>query len=130
MDALGDFIREKCVVDPEAEETPAELYRAYREWAEAAGERAMSRHALGRRLEERGFQPGRTGRKGRFWSGVRLRTPTDSEPDGDASPAVTHWDAFFSSDTPNARAVGISGEKRHQASPPPEASPDQEVVEL
>jgi putative DNA primase/helicase len=125
MDTLGDFLRERGMVAPGAEVTSGALYQAYREWSDAAGERPMSRQALGRRLEERGYTPGRTGTKGRFWTGLRLRTPEDPEPGGDASGPGDAFDTAPPVDTHDARAICTSGNKRHQASLDTEASPRQ-----
>ena len=86
MDALGDFLAERCILDPHASVPASELYDAYVEWAKRAGETPISKTALGRQLDDRNFEKARS-RVNRVWMGLRLRTPADS--DGDAFEAVT-----------------------------------------
>lgn len=107
MDVLGAFIDECCVVDPAASVTAAGLYKRYIEWADAAGEKALSQKAIGLRLAERGFVSDRVGKdRARSWLGLRLRQrdepdtaePTPDSPGGDgsadASDRRTHPDAI------------------------------------
>jgi hypothetical protein len=44
----------------------------YQVWAEAAGERPMSKRALGTRLEEKGYKPARDTKGARAWDGLFL----------------------------------------------------------
>jgi putative DNA primase/helicase len=71
-DRLAPFL-EECTGESKAGQVPAgELYAKYKAWAEGAGERPMSKRALGLRLEEKGFKPDRlTGGK-RVWNGIFL----------------------------------------------------------
>jgi putative DNA primase/helicase len=74
MDVLGDFIAERCILDPGADATAAELYKSYTSWAEENGEkRPLTQRAFGMSLTERGFERGKgTGNKGiRLGIGVR-----------------------------------------------------------
>ncbi|MDQ6794342.1 MAG: phage/plasmid primase, P4 family [Chloroflexota bacterium] len=72
MDVLGGFLTDCCLVDPRAKESAASLYQAYEGWANAAGERAVSKRTFGRLLGERGFTDTRTERA-RMWTGLALR---------------------------------------------------------
>jgi putative DNA primase/helicase len=61
-DALAGFLGERCVVDAHISGEVADLYRAYREWADSAGERLTSRRRFEQMLTERGFKFDRVGR--------------------------------------------------------------------
>ena len=71
-DRLAPFL-EECTGESKVGQVPAgELYAKYKEWAEGAGERPMSKRSFGLRLEEKGFKPGRTTRGARAWDGIFL----------------------------------------------------------
>lgn len=72
-DAVGAFIAEECITTPGATCTAGELYAAYAAWAEDAGERPMSKRALGLRLQERGFNPHKGTAGQRRWQGLTVR---------------------------------------------------------
>ncbi len=72
QDVLGAFLDERCVLQDNAQATAGDLFKMYREWAEAAGERAVSRTRFGLQLAERGLTKSR-GHGGRtVWKGVGL----------------------------------------------------------
>lgn len=71
QDSLGPFLDEHCDLEPDACVTAAELYAAFKRWAEAAGERVVSQRTLGEWLRERGFTSEHT-RKGARWHGLRV----------------------------------------------------------
>jgi putative DNA primase/helicase len=74
QDALGGFIRDRCVVQPCAKVSAMGLYRAYVEWCGENGEHPMAQRNFGMRLTERGFQR-KAGTGGySFWHGLGLRT--------------------------------------------------------
>ena len=58
-----------------------DLYRAYQQWTQDAGERAVNQRDFGLRLAERGFQSART-KKERRWRGLRVGDTGDA---GDTS---------------------------------------------
>jgi putative DNA primase/helicase len=72
MDPLGGFLETCCVVNPLARATAKDLYFAYVNWSEGAGEEVISSKAFGMRLAERGFKQQRSG-SARFWTGVALK---------------------------------------------------------
>ena len=73
MDVVGGFVDE-CCVEGEYEAGAAELYRAYVEWCQENGERAIDKRRFGERLSERGIGR-RKGTKGkRLRSGIALRS--------------------------------------------------------
>ena len=55
MDVLGGFLDARCVIAPHAKAGATALYRAYKAWAEEAGEFVMSQRRFGGQLTERGF---------------------------------------------------------------------------
>ncbi|HET6464905.1 MAG TPA: phage/plasmid primase, P4 family [Nitrospiria bacterium] len=81
MDILGEFLEESCILEPDAEEMSADLYKSYTTWAEASGilkKHVMTKTKLGLCLAERGFEDGRV--KGqRIWKGLRLKSPVESQ---------------------------------------------------
>jgi P4 family phage/plasmid primase-like protien len=70
-DVCGAFIEERCRKHPKASTSCADLYGAYKTWAEENGEEVQTPKALGRALSERGFEPTRTGVR-RGWKGLVL----------------------------------------------------------
>jgi putative DNA primase/helicase len=72
MDTFSGFIDDYCTVDSNETAGASELYRAYRSWAEANGEKASSQRWFGLRLRERGFTQGTLGGRKR-WKGIGLR---------------------------------------------------------
>lgn len=72
-DAVGAFIAEECIESSGATCTAADLYASYAAWADDAGERPMSKRALGLRLQERGFTPHKGAAGQRRWQGITTR---------------------------------------------------------
>ncbi|MDP2651988.1 MAG: phage/plasmid primase, P4 family [bacterium] len=70
-DPLTAFLDDRCVLEPGAEVGKTELYKAFKEWAQEAGERELSRRDFNQRVAERGYEDGRN-RKTRFWEGLKL----------------------------------------------------------
>jgi putative DNA primase/helicase len=71
QDVLQHFIDERCVLEPDAEATASELYKAYREWCESSGERPICKRDFGLELKARGLQEARSAAS-RGWRGIRL----------------------------------------------------------
>jgi hypothetical protein len=69
-DIIGQWLTEKCVVDPNETTASSALYADYANWCKANGHYASSQTLLGRRLSERGFGK-RTGAKA-VWIGLAL----------------------------------------------------------
>jgi len=81
-DPLGEFLTDCCLVGEHFHAPASLLYSAWRQWADGRGEQPGSSTALGRRLTERGFTPGRTGSSGaRIWRGIALTTDTSDRSD-------------------------------------------------
>jgi putative DNA primase/helicase len=69
---LAPFL-EECTAASEHGEVPAgQLYAKYKAWADANGERPMSKRGLGLRLEEKGLTSVRTSGGTRVWRGLFL----------------------------------------------------------
>lgn len=83
QDPLDDFFREVAVLHEEGRVTNADLYEAYKRWAEEEGiKKPWSRQGLGRALAQRpGIKQKRTAMD-RIWVGLALR-------DGRSGPART-----------------------------------------
>lgn len=98
MDALGEFIADRCVLFPGAQGSCKELYDAYSEWAGENGEKdVISKKMFTLRLLERGgIQRQRVGpSRTRGYQGIGLKgsavqpdvfEEADSEPDTDSIP--------------------------------------------
>ena len=52
MDQVGRFLQERCTIGAGLQCYMAALYPAYRQWAEAGGEYAISMRAFGDKLRE------------------------------------------------------------------------------
>ena len=76
MDILSDFFEDRCIIEEGASVKVGELYKAYTDWGEKAGEKKLlSSSDFGTKMEERGFPVNRKGKGGsRFRVGLRLRT--------------------------------------------------------
>jgi putative DNA primase/helicase len=72
QDLLAPFLAEQCIEKPNATATAAQLYSAFKAWAERAGERPISQRTLGESLRERGFQNEHT-REGNIWRGLSVK---------------------------------------------------------
>jgi putative DNA primase/helicase len=71
-DQLGRFIEECCVVADSFSGRARPLYECYRQWAEGAGENAITETLFGRRLKDKGFSKEHR-RYGTVYSGIALR---------------------------------------------------------
>ncbi|MEZ4330424.1 MAG: phage/plasmid primase, P4 family [Myxococcota bacterium] len=71
-DLFGEFLDERCTVEPGRFASSRALYDAFREWAKAAGEESMTRTAFGKKLTERGFDKARAPGGGRGWGGISV----------------------------------------------------------
>lgn len=73
MDTLAAFISDHCEEGKRFFVISAALYKAYRDWCEAAGERYEPQNAFGMRLKARGYTDDKQAGK-RGWCGLRLLT--------------------------------------------------------
>ena len=82
MDTLGDFLAQRCVIDPQATVGSTKLYDAFKTWLEEQGEPKKSQKWLTGQLEERGF--GRRRQHGGTVAlcGLRLLGPDETPTDG------------------------------------------------
>ena len=77
MDVIGSFLDERCVLDPTAEVTVADLYAAFHEWCLESGERPSSKRAFGMELADRGIQD----RRGTGGTRIRMGIDLLAQPD-------------------------------------------------
>ena len=85
MDILGGFLSECCIFESRARVSAKDLYEAYCDWAEQAGERPLSQRWFGLRLGERGNCENYKGGRGyRWWRGVGLLEQSDDSSVADA----------------------------------------------
>lgn len=72
MDVIGQFVEERCVVDPQERIESGELYASYKFWCEMSGLHPMAAQRLGRELKTRGFGHGKSNGK-RYRFGLNLK---------------------------------------------------------
>jgi putative DNA primase/helicase len=91
MDVFGDFIEERCTIDPIASAGASELFSAYRAWAEASGEKPLTQRWFGTKLGERGFQSARQTGGRKRWRGLRVNDNVNQVNDnGAVLPTSSH----------------------------------------
>jgi putative DNA primase/helicase len=73
MDVVGQFIDDRCVIDPNASTPVKDLYSSYKIWCLANGERALTANGFGRALTGKGFNEARTANT-KLRTGIRLKT--------------------------------------------------------
>jgi phage/plasmid-associated DNA primase len=79
-DIVSMWLSERCEKNPEFQEASAELYRSYKLYAEAAGEKIMTKLSLLKTLiNDLNFEPGRTGQV-RYIKGLKIATPIPPPP--------------------------------------------------
>jgi putative DNA primase/helicase len=77
MDVLGSYIADRCLEGDSFTARTGLLYADYTSWCEESGEQPWSQKALGQKLGERGFEPGKDN-KGRLWRGIGLKSEMSS----------------------------------------------------
>ncbi len=70
-DLISVWIEDRCYQEPDAKAKASELYKSFKEWAEATGERPGTQRAFSMALESHGFQKEKA-REGRYFLGLRL----------------------------------------------------------
>jgi putative DNA primase/helicase len=72
MDVIGNFLKERCVLNPSCTIRIRELFKAYQDWCDDNNEHAVSERFFSLRLKELGYTQGRTA-DARYWNGIMLR---------------------------------------------------------
>lgn len=85
-DLLADFIEDCCILEHMATASKSEMKDAYEQWCKENGQEPISRNTFKTRLIEKGVGEGRAGKRGRFWTGIRLRTKADNGDISDKTP--------------------------------------------
>lgn len=70
QDVLARFLEECCIIGRSGRERASTLYGAYKQWAEKAGENAVSQRRFGEAVSERGFRREKAGVY--WWTGLAL----------------------------------------------------------
>ncbi len=117
MDRLGGFLTERCTLAPRLITPAAELYAAYKGYAEGNGEEVLKQKAWGGLLSERGLDRRRDSLTGRYaWVGIGL-CPQGGLPDPYPEPSepseprngVSPKNIFRVSETPILGSDGSDG---------------------
>ena len=67
------WIEDRCYQEHTARTLASELFKSFKEWAEAAGERPGSQRAFSMALESHGYQKEvKKSREGRYFLGLRI----------------------------------------------------------
>jgi putative DNA primase/helicase len=72
-DPLGAFLDDRCIVHVHCTATAADLYHAFKRWANETGELELSKRIFGERLAARGFEATRIHGGVRAWRGLGLQ---------------------------------------------------------
>jgi putative DNA primase/helicase len=117
MDPLRDFLGDCCLIEPAANETSADLWTAYCQWAtDNSEEFPLTRHAFSDRLKARGLKAARKKKdRTRVFLGIRLlsNSPSSLESEGGRR---TEADGDLGNSSHNAR-------HEEELSKPPPAAP-------
>jgi putative DNA primase/helicase len=73
-DTFAAWIDECCDVAPNRWEKPTVLFKSWTDYANASGYVAGSQKTFAAALESRGYQRGKDGTRGRYWSGIAPRS--------------------------------------------------------
>lgn len=78
QDLFGQWMAERCIVNPAVSDTAAKLFADWREFAEHAGIPAGTTTAIGNKLRKAGMMQGKSGGQ-RGWKGVTCRHASPKE---------------------------------------------------
>ena len=70
-DLIAVWLEDRCYQEGDARTLASELYKSFKEWAEATGERTMSQRAFSTTLESHGYRKEKT-MEGRYFHGLRI----------------------------------------------------------
>ncbi len=73
MDVLGDFVEDRCITGESIQVKVKDIYNEYEGWAEANGEKPLSKKIFGIKLDEKGFDVYRGSRGVRFRVGIGIK---------------------------------------------------------
>ena len=120
-DTLGDYLTDRCVVDPNASIQTGALYADYVSWCRQAGETPLNKTDLGRLLTERGLTTDKASKGIRLRRGLRLKTILEQTDQGGTNNAGgaggTSFDILSHANT-------LAGGNGKHVPPPPPAPPD------
>lgn len=77
-DALGRFLKERCLIGPHYTVRSSELYAAWTGWCAHEGEEAGTNKALTTALQNRGFDTPKHTNRGEVWQGLGLAAEEES----------------------------------------------------
>lgn len=116
-DLTGAFLAECCVTGSEYQVSSGDLFRAYRAWCDASGERPLNQSDFGSRLTGHGFERRQYGHARRWhWFGLGILSPgsgggsdanrrTPADPDSDLVAAMP----ILNEVTPQSGLAGFAG---------------------
>jgi len=79
-DIFGEFIKERCILDPNAKAKQADVWGLYRVWCESNGLHAGSKKMFTKRLSDRGVSGSVWVEADRAYLGIRVRSDRDPLP--------------------------------------------------
>ena len=82
-DAIGRFLADEMIYDPQGSVTRAGLYSIYSEWCKVEGEPAVASRTIAKYLRERQIQETKRG-GARCWIGIRVKNTVEAEQDAAA----------------------------------------------
>ena len=75
QDVFTEWRESECELGPDYWVSPTNLFTSWRQFAETSKEHVGTRRELKERLEAAGFRQKRDGDKGRYWTGIRAKSP-------------------------------------------------------
>jgi putative DNA primase/helicase len=78
MDTIGAFLADCCILEAGRTVTASILYLTYEDWCERGHETPLSQREFGRRLRERGLEPGKGSKGTRVWRGLAVVAPAQN----------------------------------------------------
>ncbi len=70
-DLITAWLEDRCYQEPAARTLASELFKSFKEWAEAAGERPGTQRAFSMALESHGYRKEKS-MDGRYFHGLRI----------------------------------------------------------
>lgn len=117
-DVIGQFLDARCAADPAGRVTATDLYRAYREWAEASGMQPLNQINFSNRIKKR-FEQKRTKTAFVYFGLALLSSSGDPVIPDDPFYEKSDHESDAAKKKPESGSFGITGSPGTGTTPPP-----------